>query len=205
MEHFPSTDGFGEGALGSAWLGSDWNHFKQLNHNRQTNLGKKTYRNSERFDTISLLSGCENNKATSLFPFKTTSWNSSAVGFLARNFLELQHALYENGGSASFDLVKTTAKTSPFTCFHRNSSLPSLIPPVFQCLVKLAPTVAYSPAYSAPIVHLLLARRYSAPVQTERVGKKSLVPLWGKESIVNSLIYWKETICSIFRGMEASN
>ena len=114
------------------------------------------------------------------------------VAFLSRLFWAAtcfnsnNHTFVFRKQGAPHDQKKTTKIT------------PSLIPP----------TVGYSPAYSAPTVHLLLARRYSAPVEAEPkkcakcVGKESLVCPQSKEGIVNRLgttdshiyIYWKQTI-----------
>lgn len=152
------------------------------------------------------------NKAPSLSTSKTTSRNACAVCYVSfetflsylqkclcstlrffRDFFELQHASIQTITLLYFENrvpLTTKKKTTKIT--------PSLIPP----------TVGYSPAYSAPTVHLLLARRYSAPVEAEPkkcakcVGKESLVCPQSKEGIVNRLgttdshiyIYWKQTI-----------
>ena len=70
--------------------------------------------------------------------FFKTSWSCNTLP-----------VLWKQG--ASLDLIqRQLPKSSKIT----DKSLPSLIP---------TPCFRHSPAYSAPIVHLLLARRYSAP------------------------------------------
>lgn len=106
-------------------IGSDWNHLNNSIITAGKQILEKTYRNSEWFDTISLLSsGCEDNKATSSrlkLPLEIH------LQYVVCSKLKLlgaatHSALWKQG--ASLDLIKTTVKVT----FHALSPINHFLP-----------------------------------------------------------------------------